>query len=86
MSSIKAHTNPFNIVAMIRNFFTGPDTHVRISDKGRQVLNNKVLAEKLIQVVHEKQEQLEKGERVDVADGVTVQLVTSLHDQVNESK
>ena len=52
--------------------------HVRISDKGRQVINNKELASRLVLTVVSNKSNLEKGETVKVNESVGVKLVTTI--------
>lgn len=53
--------------------------HVRISDKGRQVINNKELASRLVLAVVNNKSNLEKGETVKVNDSaIGVKLVTTI--------
>lgn len=52
--------------------------HVRISNKGRQVINNKELASRLVWTVVSNKSNLEKGETVKVNESVGVKLVTTI--------
>ena len=53
--------------------------HVRISHKGREVINNKELASRLVLAVVNNKSHLEKGETVKVNEsGLGVKLVTTI--------
>jgi hypothetical protein len=52
--------------------------HVKISEKGREVLNNKELAAKLVMTVVNKKSELEKGEVVRFDKTLGVRFVTTM--------
>lgn len=58
--------------------------HVKISDTGRLLLNNRILAGRILEVVISKKKQLEKGERLTVKDDndkeASVKLATTIKD------
>lgn len=66
-------------MALFKSFF-GPDNHVRISDLGQKVLDDKTLAAKIADAIIEKRHQLENGETVQVPDsngGIFISLSTN---------
>ncbi|WP_157474037.1 hypothetical protein [Flavihumibacter petaseus] len=61
--------------------------HVRISDKGRQLINNRNLAYKVVETVINQKAQLDEGKAVKVDDtNTTVQLVTTIKEAPAASK
>lgn len=73
---------------MFRTFFSGRDAHVRISEKGRDMLNNRKLASKVADTIIANKHKLMDGDsvRVDDAD-VYIELTTAIKEiEVKESK
>lgn len=61
--------------------------HVRITDSARNVLNNRSLANKVIDAIMDKKKSLVRGEKVHVDDtDVSITLVTSIPDTPPNSK
>lgn len=61
--------------------------HVRITDSARNVLNNRSLANKVIDAIMDKKKSLVRGEKVNVDDtDVSITLVTSIPDTPPNSK
>jgi hypothetical protein len=59
--------------------------HVKISEKGRAVINNKELAAKLVKTIVDNKLQLEMGHLVRVDnEKIGVRFVTSIKDQSTE--
>jgi hypothetical protein len=58
--------------------------YVRISEKGREVLNDKELAEKVVKLVIEEQEELSKGHPVPVDEHWNVRLTTTIKENFNQ--
>jgi hypothetical protein len=57
--------------------------HVKISDTGRKLLNNRILANRILETVITNKQQLEKGEKLTVKEDnktVSVKLVTTVKD------
>ena len=57
--------------------------HVKISDTGRKLLNNRILANRILETVITNKQQLEKGEKLTVKEDnktVSVKLVTRVKD------
>lgn len=55
--------------------------HVRITDKGRRVLNDKQLAARVILAINDNKEKLASGESVHVGDSkVSIKMVTTIQD------
>lgn len=59
--------------------------HVKISSKGREILNDRELASKLVETVMNNKTELEKGERVRINGGnMGVKLVTTLKESTGK--
>lgn len=69
---------------MIFHSFFGPDIQVRISDLGKNVLDNKVLASKIADVIIHNKSKLENGDQIPVSDdngGISVSLSTTIKEE-----
>ena len=79
-----------NFFRMSFHSFFGPDIQVRISDLGKNVLDNKTLASKIADVIIHNKARLENGDQITVADdngGISVSLSTTIKEEpVQKSK